>query len=105
MDNSAYLILKLYKIDWLSRKLAEQNASLFKIIKKISNTYKLRFPVSMQILPVFFSNKLRKAPNDLLPDQRIEPPPLVEIDGELEWELNQILVSRLYYGKLRYRVK
>jgi hypothetical protein len=67
MGNSAYLILKLYKIDCPSCKLAEQNAGLFKITKKISNVYKLRFPVFMQIYPKFFFNKLWKAPNNSLP--------------------------------------
>jgi hypothetical protein len=67
VDDSAYLTLKPYKINRPSRKLAEQNAGLFKIIKKIGNAYKLRLPVSMQILPVFSLNKLRKTPNNPLP--------------------------------------
>jgi hypothetical protein len=58
MGDSAYLTLKLYKIDRLSYKLAKQNAGLFEITKKISNAYKLRLLASIQIHSEFFSNKL-----------------------------------------------
>jgi hypothetical protein len=67
VGNSAYLILKPYKIDRPSRKLAEQNAGPFEITKKVGNAYKLHLSASMQIHPEFSSNKLRKAPNNLLP--------------------------------------
>jgi hypothetical protein len=105
VGDSVYLTLKPYKISRPSRKLAEQNAGPFEIIKKIGNAYKLRLPPSMKIHPVFSPDKLRKAPNDPLPGQRIAHPSPVEINGELEWEIDRILASRLYYGKLRYRVK
>jgi hypothetical protein len=84
VGDSAYLTLKPYKINRPSRKLAEQNAGLFEIIEKVSNIYKLRLPAPMQIHPEFFLNKLRKAPNNLLPGQRIESPSPVKINNELE---------------------
>jgi hypothetical protein len=84
VDDSAYFTLKPYKIDRPSRKLAEQNAGLFEITKKVGNIYKLYLPASMQIHPEFFFNKLWKAPNNPLPSQRIKSPSPVEINNELE---------------------
>jgi hypothetical protein len=51
------------------------------------------------------SNLLRLDPDDLLPGQiqKISPP--VVIDSEEEWEVARLLDSRLYYGRLQYRVE
>jgi len=37
--------------------------------------------------------------------QRAQPPPPIIIEGEPEYELEQIIDSRLHYGKLQYRAK
>lgn len=54
---------------------------------------------------MFHASLLRFDPNDPLPRQRNEPPPPVMIDGEGEFEVDRILDSRYYYGRLQYRVK
>jgi len=43
--------------------------------------------------------------NNKLPSQRQEPPQPIIIEGELEYELEEIIDARLYYGKLQYRAK
>jgi hypothetical protein len=40
-----------------------------------------------------------------LPHQNKEPPPPIELEGEPEYELDEIIDSRLYHNKLQYRAK
>jgi len=39
------------------------------------------------------------------PSQNKEPHPPIQIEGENEYELEQIIDSRLHYNKLQYRAK
>ena len=59
----------------------------------------------MKIHDVFSPDKLRKAADDPLPGQVQEPPEPVEINDDEEWEVEQILDSRIHRRKLQYRVK
>ena len=54
---------------------------------------------------IFAPNKLRKAVNDPLPGQIEDPPEPIEIDGEKEYAVEEILNSRRHRKKLQYRVK
>ena len=55
---------------------------------------------SYRVSLVFHADRLRKAANNPLPGQIPTPSPAEEIDGELEWEVERILTSRLNRGKL-----
>ena len=69
--------------------------------------YKLRLPKSMcRLHPVFNVVKLTPAPTDPIPGRRITPPadPIIE-EGEEEWEVEEVLDSRLRYRKLQYFIK
>ena len=53
---------------------------------------------------VFYANRLRKASTDPLPGQ-VEPKEQpIEINGHPKWLVQEILDSRLYYGRLQYKV-
>ena len=49
-------------------------------------------------------DKLWKASEDLLPGQRDEPLLPIHVDGKDEWEVEEILASKLNRKTLKYRV-
>jgi len=78
----------------------------FKVTKVISPyAYRLELPPSMRIHPVFHVSLLDHVASDPHPGQVITPAPPVVVDGEEEWEVEEILDSKLYYRKLHYYVK
>ena len=89
-----------------SRKLDWKKIGPFKIIAKIgSNAYKLDLPPLMRIHNTFHISLLEPHENNKFPFQIQEPPPPIQIGGEDEYELDEIMDSRLHYNKLRYRAK
>jgi transposase InsO family protein len=100
-DSFVYLNMKRFR---KGDKLANINDGPFKILEKEGNAYRLELPPGMNINPVFSPDKLRKAADNPLPGQLVTPPGPIEIDGELEWEVEHILDSRLYRKRtLQYR--
>src|SRR5713101_6898350 len=59
----------------------------------------------MKIHPVFHISLRELYQNHPLPSQNKEPPPASETEGEPEYELDEIIDSRLHYGNLQYRAK
>ena len=53
---------------------------------------------------MFSPDKLQKASNNPLPGQINEPPLPIQVDGDNEWEVEEILASKLIRGSLKYRV-
>ena len=63
--------------------------------------YRLKLPHQMkQLHPVFNIVKLTPAPDDLITGQKTTDHPLpIIIDGEAEWEVEEILDSRWYWKR------
>ena len=79
-------------------------AGLYKIFKKIGNLYKVKLPNLVKVYPVFSLDKLQKAATDPLPRQ-VNPPLLpIQVNGEDEWKIKDILACRLIRGTLKYRI-
>ena len=79
-----------------SQKLTIKCHRPFKIIEALSkDVYKLELPSTMACMhPVFNVTCLEPAHNNSLPGQCQDPPLLVEIEGEEEWEVEAILDSK-----------
>ena len=59
----------------------------------------------MKVHDVFHVRLLELAASDAFLGQHIPPPPPVEVDGEEEWEVTEILDSRMFRRRLQYLVK
>ena len=106
VGDSVYLSkTNLRTLERPSKKLDFPNDGPFKILKKIGHSYLLDLPARMKIHPVLHADRLRKAAMDPLPGQRQEEPPPDIVFGQEEWEVKEILASRLYYKKLQYKVR
>jgi len=89
-----------------SKKLDYKKIGPFKILAKIGTiAYKLALPPSMAIHNTFQISLLKPYQDNRFPSQIKEPPPPIQIKGEDEYELDEIMDSRLHYNKLQYRAK
>jgi len=84
------------------QKLSHRRLGPFIVERRIGPmAYHLKLPHWMkQLHPVFNVVKLTPAPDDPIPGQKLtdHPPPII-IDGELEWEVEEILDSRWHWRR------
>ena len=86
-----------------SKKLCHKRIGPFKVVERVGElAYRLELPATARIHPVFHVSLLsevrktyRKTPN----------PPPIDVEGELEYEVEEILDSRKFRGELKYLVK
>ena len=88
-----------------SLKLDNNNSGPFKIVAKKGYSFQLRLPTSVKINLVISPDKLRKLAKDPLPGQVNKPKNLVEITGDIEYKVEEIIVVRKRWNRLEYRVK
>jgi hypothetical protein len=88
-----------------SRKLAERRSGPFKIIERIgTHAYRLKLPQQWKnVHPVFHVSKLDPYHEDPKNPNFVRPPPDV-IEGEPEWEVEEIRGSRAFNNRLQYKV-
>jgi integrase-like protein len=101
--DKVYVSTKPWRTQRPSRKLDHQMAGPFPITRKVHNSYKVDLPASIKVHKVIPPDRLRKDPNDPLPGQINEPPPPIQVSEEQEWEVQDILASKLLRKKLYYR--
>jgi hypothetical protein len=53
---------------------------------------------------VFPSDRLHKASQDPLPGQVEEPLPPIQVTGDTEYKVQEVLASKILYRRLLYRV-
>ena len=88
------------------KRLDYKKIGPFRILAKIgSSAYKLDLPETMKIHNTIHISLLEPYEDKKLPSQRQEPPAPVIIEGEPEYELEEIVDARLHHGKLQYRAK
>jgi hypothetical protein len=78
-------------------------AGLYTILEQVGHSWCIDLPDSIKVYNVLPSDRLRKAASDLLPGQEVEPPVLIEVTSELEYEVQEILASKILGKKLMYR--
>jgi len=89
-----------------SKKLDYNQIGPFNILAKIgTSAYKLALPPSMAIHNTFHISLLEPYQDNPFPSQIKEPPPPIQIGGADEYELDEVIASRLHYNKLQYRAK
>ena len=80
-------------------------AGLYRILRRIRNSYKVKLPKLMKIHLVFSLDKLQKASNNPLLGQRNKPPPTIRITNDKEQEVEEILAIQKTRKYLSYRAK
>jgi hypothetical protein len=108
LGDRVYLDASDIKTTWLSKKLSHQQLGPYVVERQVAkNAYRLRLPKSMSRLhPVFNIVKLTPAPADPIPGRHPKPPPPPElVDGEEEYEVEEILDSKMFRGWLRFLIK
>ena len=88
-------------------KLDFKRQGPFRIVKKLSKlNFELELPLSMKLLhPVFHVSLLEPVVENQIVNRQVPPPPPIEIDTFMEYEVEEILNSRIYRKKLQYLVK
>ena len=94
IGNSVWLSLKNLYTDRPCKKLDDKMLGPFKVMEKRGLSCKLDLPNTIKVHPVFPVVLLFKDPDDALSGQVNEPPPPVNIEGEPEYEVEEILASR-----------
>ncbi|MBW0561365.1 hypothetical protein O181_101080 [Austropuccinia psidii MF-1] len=90
-----------------TKKLSERWLGPFPILNKVStHAYHLKLPSQWKsIHSVFHISLLEPFKTSTIPNWHQEPPPPIIIEEEEEWEVSQILDSKIKRGKLWYLVE
>ncbi|MBW0571102.1 hypothetical protein O181_110817 [Austropuccinia psidii MF-1] len=90
-----------------TKKLPERWLGPFLILKKVStHAYHLKLLSQWKsIHPVFHISLLEPVKTSKIPNRHQEPPPPITIEEEEEWEVSQVLDSKLKRTKLWYLVE
>ena len=88
-----------------SKKLDFKFFGPCEIIEPIGKqAYRLRLPTTAKGIHDVFHVSLLE-PYKVSADREEPQPPPMEVDGEEQWEIEDVLDSRFYYGKIQYLVK
>ena len=89
-----------------SAKLADKRYGPFVILDKIgTHNFRLKLPHQWKIHPVFHITLLSRHKKDKIPGRTPKEPPPFEVQGAEEYEVEDILDSRIYRKGLQYLVK
>jgi len=97
VGEQVYVKAKYFRSTRPSKKLSEKNLGPYTIIAQVGSLFfTLHLPDSMRAVhPIFHVSQLKLAIPNTIPDRIQPPPPLVEVDGEPEFEIAEILDSKV----------
>ena len=105
VGDKVWLLRRNLKTRRTSDKLDYRRLGPFLVTKQVNEVaYRLDLPTSMKIHPVFHVSLLEPYKESTIPGRLQAPPPPIEIDGEEEFEVSEILDSRINRRKLEYLV-
>jgi hypothetical protein len=90
-----------------SSKLDVKRLGPFRILEAVGESklaFRLELPPQMRIHPVFHVSLLEPHRQNRFPGRIQPPPPPVEIEDDVEWEVEEVLDSRIRHRKLEYLV-
>ncbi|PGH01304.1 hypothetical protein AJ79_07941 [Helicocarpus griseus UAMH5409] len=75
------------------------------ITEKVGNSYHVQLLASVKIHPIFSPDKLHQDPNKSLSEQVPDSPPPIEVNGELEYDVDEVIAVRTQCDKLQYQMQ
>jgi len=101
-----WLVRKHIRTARPSSKLDSTKLGPFKIVGPVgSRAFRLNLPQSMRrVHPVFHVSLLEPHLNNDIDGRVAPPPPPIEVTGDVEWEVEAILDSKMIRGRLKYFV-
>jgi len=106
--DQVYLDASDIKTTHLSPKLSHRRLGLFEIERQVEPlAYRLKLPHRLrQLHPVFNVVKLSAILDDPIPGRKPRaPPPPIVVDGEPEWEVEEVLDSRWHWRRFQFLIK
>ncbi|MBW0550972.1 hypothetical protein O181_090687 [Austropuccinia psidii MF-1] len=105
--DKVWLASKNIKTTRTTKKLSERWFKPFEVLKKVgSHTYHLKLPLQWKsVHPVFHVSLLKLVKQLGIPNRNQLPPPQILVEEQEEWEVAQVLDSKLKRGKLWYIVE
>jgi len=97
VGNLVFILAKHIRTTCPSKKLSEQYLGPFEVTGKPgSHSFQIRLPEHLwSIYPVFHISQLKPCPTSLIPNRTNPPLPLIIVNSEIEFEIAQILDSKL----------
>ena len=97
VGDQVFVKAKYFRSTQPSKKLSEKNLGPYPIIAQVGSlSFTIRLPDSMRAVhPVFHVSQLEPATPNIIPNRVQPPPPPIEVDGEPEYEIPEILDSKL----------
>lgn len=97
VGDQAFVKAQFFRTTRPSRKLAEKYLGPYEIIAQVGpQSFTLRLPDSMKAVhPVYHVSMLEPFIPSSIPARVPSPPPPVEVDGEIEYEISEILDSKI----------
>src|SRR6266705_5315377 len=93
VGSSVFVKAKYFRSTRPSKKLSKKNLGPFEIIVQPgTHSHTLQLPETMRAIhPVFHVSQIEPSIPNMIPNHVQPPPPLIEINGEPEFEIVEIL--------------